>query len=292
MTVTPIFDDLTAHGRVADAPGARRTVGGGIVVAPARRPSPVPRPAPADATAFGRGCLGGGDAAPDHDPGPPDVDSGRPNDSGPPDDVLVGLVESARREVAVLGHGRVGTEHLLLAVVRAGGEAGRALGLRRAGAAVIATACADGPVPGALVAPDGAPGLSAAAAAVLERARRRGAARGRPCRPTDLALALLDTGRSARLLAELGVDRDDLADVLGREDLDLPATSTARGDVRPDVPAPTPVGTLPAVALMLPGTPTVPAGGAVTAPLRIGPPPGSPARRAARARRVRLDLPA
>ncbi|MCD2193809.1 hypothetical protein LQ327_10525 [Actinomycetospora endophytica] len=279
MTVTPIFDDLTAHGAAVEDPAARRTMGGGIVVAPARRPSPVPRPGPEDATAFGQGCL--------DDDRPAAATIG----SRPADDVLVGLVEAARREVAVLGHGRVGTEHLLLAVVRGGGEVGRAFGLRRAGAAVIAAACADGPTPGELLAPDGAAGLSTSATAALDRARRRAAAHGRPCRPTDLALGLLEAGRSATLLAVLGIDRDDLADVLGREDLALPVTAPARADVRPDVPAPTPVGTVAPVALMLPGAPVVPD---ATAPLRIGPPPGSPALRGARGRvdRPRLDRPA
>lgn len=186
------------------------------------------------------------------------------------------LVEAARQEVAVLGHGRVGTEHLLLAVVRAGGEAGRAFGLRRAGAAVLAAACADGPVPGGLVAPDGAAGLSVAATAALERARRRGAAHGRPPRPADLALTLLHAGRSASLLTALGVDRGDLADVLAREDIELPVTAPVGADIRPPVPAPRPVGTVAPVALMLPGAPTAPD---ATAPLRIGPLPGSPARR-------------
>jgi hypothetical protein len=227
----------------------------------------VPRPGPEDATAFGLGCLddGGPAAAPDA--------------PGPPDDELVRIVEAARREVAVLGHGRVGTEHLMLALVRAGGEVGRAFGLRRAGAAVIAAACADLPAPGDLVAPDGAAGLSTAATAALGRARRRGAARGRACRSRDLALGLLDVGRSADLLTALGVDRDDLADVLAREDLELPVTAPVRADVRPPVAAPTPVGTVAPVALMLPGAPPSPD---ATAPLRIGPPPGSPARRGTR----------
>ena len=93
---------------------------------------------------------------------------------------------------------------------------------------MIAAVCAEGPVPGELVAPDGAPGLSVAAGTALTRARRRAAARDRVCRATDLALALLDAGRSATLLTDLGVDRDDLADVLAREDLDLPVTPAVR----------------------------------------------------------------
>lgn len=245
MTAMPIFDDPTAHGDAAAPPGSRRTAGGGVVVTSPRRPSPLPRPEPA------------------------------PDAWGP-------LVEAARREAVVLGHGRVGTEHLLLAVVRAGGEVGRAFGLRRAGIAMIAAACAQGPVPGELVAPDGAPALSAAAAAALTRATRRAGARRRPLGQVDLALALLTAGRSATLLVSLGVDREDLADVLTREDLDVPGASSARVDVR--VPAPTPVGTVAPVALLLPTA----AGGEVTAPLRIGPPPGSPARRGC----ARLDVPA
>ncbi|WP_331557135.1 hypothetical protein [Actinomycetospora sp.] len=58
-----------------------------------------------------------------------------------------------------------------------------------------------------------------------------------------------------------------------------------RADVRPAVPAPTPVGTLAPVALMLPGSPEPAGSGAQTAALRIGP----PARRVARARAV-LDV--
>ncbi|HEY2193232.1 MAG TPA: hypothetical protein VGH76_13185 [Actinomycetospora sp.] len=51
------------------------------------------------------------------------------------------------------------------------------------------------------------------------------------------------------------------------------------------MPAPTPVGTLAPVALMLPGSPEPAGSGAQTAALRIGP----PARRVARARAV-LDV--
>lgn len=200
MTVTPIFDDLTAYGGAEEFPE--------------------------DATAFGQGCL---------------EDNGVPGDTvedvdvaTAPDDTLAVVLDAARREVGVLGHGRVGTEHLLLAVVRAGGEVGRAFGLRRAGSVV-----------------DLAPGLLA--------------------------------GRSATLLATLGVDRHDLADVLAREDLELPAAAPVRADVRPPVAPPVPVGTVGPVALMLPSAPQVPAGAEpvpdATAPLWIGPPPGSPARR-------------
>jgi hypothetical protein len=295
MTVTPLVDDLMGDGR-ADEASARRTVGGGIVVSAGRRPSPVPRrvtmphPDSADAVAFGRGCLdddpeddaAGGDA-------PPDADG-----------ELARLVDAACHEVEALGHGRVGTEHLLLAVVRAGGEVGRAFGLRRAGVAVVAAACAEQSVPEPLVAPDGTPALTQAAAAAVARATRRAAARERPPVVADLAIALLDAGRSARLLADLGVDRDDLADVLARDDLALPAVPPVRADVRPRVRAPIPVGTLAPVTPMLPGPAdqaSTARAGAVTAPLRIGPPPGSPARRLARARvgpvaRPALDVPA
>jgi hypothetical protein len=273
MTATPIFDDLITWDRaVPRAP--RRADDGGIVVPGDRRPSPAPRRTPTpprsaeDATAFGQGCLD---------------EPREPATTGRPEGDLPRLVEAARREVEVLGHGRVGTEHLLLAVVRAGGEVGRAFGLRRAGAAVLAAACAAGPAPEPLVAPDGSPALSVAAAGALARARARGLSRGRPAGAADLALVLLDAGRSARLLADLGVDRDDLADVLAREDLELPAVEPVRPDVRPAVRAPIPVGTIPPVALMLPSVPE-PELGAETAPLRIGPPPGSPARLAARAR--------
>ncbi len=289
MTATPIFDDLTAHRREDEVPQARRTTGGGIVVPAGRRPSPGPRrmpvpdSAPADATAFGQGCL---------------EEPGRAADDG-----LAPFVEAARREVEALGHGRVGTEHLLLAVVRSGGEVGRAFGLRRAGAAVVAAACAGCAVTEPLVAPDGAPALTVAAAGALARARARAAGRERPPTPADLGLALIEAGRSARLLDDLGVDLPDLADVLSREDLDLPEVPPVRADVRPPVPAPTPVGTLAPVALMLPSPTSSSASraGAVTAPLRIGPPPGSPARRSARGRggvpgrpqdRPALDLPA
>ncbi|NMO93612.1 Clp protease N-terminal domain-containing protein [Actinomycetospora sp. TBRC 11914] len=288
MTATPIFDDLRTQDRAVPGP-SRRTDGGGVVGG-ARRPSPTKRrtvsPTPDDATAYGAGCLDG----------PSDPPSG----ARPAEGELPGLVEAARREVEVLGHGRVGTEHLLLAVVRAGGEVGRAFGLRRAGAALLAAACAEGPVPEPLVAPDGSPALSVAAAGALARARARATTRDRPAVAADLALALLAAGRSATLLADLGVDRDDLADVLAREDLDLPVTAPVRPDARPAVPAPTPVGTPPTVALMLPaaaprGPVPVPVhaplpAGAVTTPLRIGPPPGSPARRATR--RPVLDVPA
>jgi hypothetical protein len=273
MTVTPIFDGLTADGRTDEAP-ARRTTGGGIVVTAGRRPSPVPRrepmprPAPAHATAFGQGCL-------DHDV----------VDRDAADDGLAHLVEAARREAGALGHRRVGTEHLLLAVVRAGGEIGRAFGLRHAGVAVVAAACAAASGTEPLTAPDGTPAPTAAAQAALDRARRRAAAQHRPAAAADLGLALLEAGRSARLLADIGVDRDDLADVLARDDLVLPAVPPVRADARPRMPAPIPVGTLPPVALMLPGASEAAARtGAVTAPLRIGPPPGSPARRLGRGR--------
>jgi hypothetical protein len=316
MTITSIFDDLTADGR-ADEVTARRTAGGGIVVTAGRRPSPVPRPRPEHATAFGQGCLDDADAgrdagADDHRDAPgdaPDTDSADAPQLGADApsaaaDALDDLVDAARREAEVLGHGRVGTEHLLLAAVRAGGEVGRAFGLRRAGVAVVAAACADAPVAEPLVAPDGTAAPTAVAAAALARARRRAAALRRPAGIADLALTLLDTGRSARLLADLGVDRDDLADVLARDDLVLPAVPAVRADVRREVPAPVPVGVLPPVRLMLPGAsdPTSAARTAdVTTPLRIGPPPGSPARRLGRGRvepvvrpdaEPALDLPA
>jgi hypothetical protein len=277
MTITPIFDDLTTDGGTDEAP-TRRTLGGGIVVTAGRRPSPVPRrrpvprPEPAHATAFGQGCLDD-----DRDAG----DDPRP-DAAPAEGGLPHLLEAARREAEVLGHRRVGTEHLLLAVVRAGGEVGRAFGLRRVGVAVVAAACAAAPVPEPLVAPDGTSAPTAAARAALLRARRRATERARPAAAADLGLALLDAGRSARLLADLGVDRDDLADVLARDDLAVPAVPAVRADVRPRVPAPVPVGTLAPVRLMLPspsGTSSTVRTGAVTAPLRVGPPPGSPARR-------------
>ena len=318
MTIMPIFDDLTVDGR-ADEPPARRTAGGGIVVSAGRRPSPVPRPRPEHATAFGQGCLDDDDpGSPAVDgPGPLEVAPGDPPDPDPADAPQLGadapsaagrdldeLVDAARREAEALGHGRVGTEHLLLAVVRAGGEVGRAFGLRRAGVAVVAVACADAPVTEPLVAPDGTPALTAIATAALSRARRRAAALGRPGGIADVALALLDAGRSARLLADLGVDRDDLADVLARDDLVLPAVPAVRADVRPRGPAPVPVGVVPPVRLMLPAPsdPTAaPRRADVTTPLRIGPPPGSPARRLGRGRvepaarpagEPALDLPA
>jgi hypothetical protein len=286
MTVTSIFEDLTAGGRVGAGP-ARRTVGGGIVVAAGRRPSPVPRPDPEHADAFGQGCLDDTDA----DDGADTHTAGTCSDEadrGGADGDLGHLAEAARREAEALGHGRVGTEHLLLAVLRAGGEVGRAFGLRRAGVAVVAAACAGPPGSEPLVAPDGAPVLTEIAASTLTRARRRAAARDRAPAAADLALALLDAGRSARLLADLGVDGDDLADVLSREGLALPALPAVHADVRPRVPAPVPVGTLAPVRLMLPAPPPDPASaarrGAVTAPLRIGPPPGSPACRLGRGR--------
>jgi hypothetical protein len=286
MTVTSIFEDLTAGGH-ADAGPARRTVGGGIVVTAGRRPSPVPRPAPEHADAFGQGCLD--DDGADHSTVThSDVTHSADTRSDEADGDLTHLADAARREAEALGHGRVGTEHLLLAVLRAGGEVGRAFGLRRAGVAVVAAACAGSPAGEPLVAPDGAPVLTGIAASTLARARRRAASRNRAPGAVDLGLALLDAGRSARLLADLGVDHDDLADVLSREGLALPPVPAVHADVRPRVPAPVPVGTLAPVRLMLPAPPPDPASaarpGAVTAPLRIGPPPGSPARRLGRGR--------
>ena len=304
MTITSIFDDLTT-----DESQGRRTTGGGIVVVAGRRPSPVPRrtpvprPDPAHATAFGQGCLDDSDSDSDSDTDADARGASRP-DAPPAEDGLAHLLEAARREAEVLGHERIGTEHLLLAVVRGGGEVGRAFGLRRVGVAVVAAACAAAAVPEPLVAPDGTPAPTLAAEAALARARRRAADRDRPAAVADLGLALLDAGRSARLLDDLGVDRDDLADVLARDDLALPAVPAVRADVRPRVPAPVPVGTLAPVRLMLPSpsemSPTARTG-AVTAPLRIGPPPGSPARRLGRGRvepvaradeEPALDLPA
>jgi hypothetical protein len=85
----------------------------------------VLRPRPEDATAFGQGCL--------EDTGAPEGAAGPESEvATSPDDALATVVDAARREVAVLGHGRVGTEHLLLAVVRVGGEVGRRVGALRA----------------------------------------------------------------------------------------------------------------------------------------------------------------
>ena len=288
MAIRPMFDDLTVDDRADELPG-RRTAGGGIVVTAGRRPSPVPRPSGANATAFGRGCLDD-DRDDDRDDAAGD-DRGGDTADDPGADELARLVEAARREAEVLGHRRVGTEHLLLAVVRAGGGVGRAFGLRRAGAAVVAAVCARSGVPEPLVGPDGAAVVTAVAAGALTRATRSAAARGRRPGAADLGLALLDAGRSARLLADLGVDRDDLADVLSREALARPEARVARADVRPRVPAPIPVGTLAPVRLMLPGPSDPARTGAVTAPLRIGPPPGSPARRLGRGRVERVTRP-
>ncbi|MDL5154355.1 hypothetical protein [Actinomycetospora termitidis] len=200
MTVTPIFDDLRARlgaGEPEVAPGDL-TEGGGIVVRPAGRPSPTPRPVVEGATAFGRGCLA---AAPE-----------RSTAEGGDGDESARLLAGARREALALGHHRVDTLHVLLAVVRSDAEIGRAFGMRGVGTAVLAVAA--GPAVEDPTTPDGRPEQSAVARTVLQRLVHRARAERRSVSAADVATAVVRTPRVADLLVERGVDLDDLVDVL------------------------------------------------------------------------------
>lgn len=245
MTVTPIFDDLVATW--SPTPDPRR------------RSAPRPRPAsPAGVTspvvgtaAFGRGCLEG------------DVE-----DHGRHDDEVTRLLEGARREAVALGRRWVDSVHLLLAAVRAGGDVGRAFGMRGAGPAVLLAALDDGADGGdELVGGDPArPALSSVARTVLHRAGHRAARAGRTVTAVELAVAVARTGRVADLLGRLGVDLDDLVDALDALDAVCPADAVGPvGPVGPvglaptahpagpRRPLPVPVGVVAPVTVMRPG---------------------------------------
>ncbi|MEJ2871853.1 Clp protease N-terminal domain-containing protein [Actinomycetospora sp. OC33-EN08] len=201
MTVTPIFDEVsTRFGEVLPAAYADEvTDGGGIVVRGAGRPSPAPRPPLAGATAFGQGCLAAV-------PGPGGVEP-----AGGADE-FAGLLAGARREALALGHHRVDTLHVLLAVVRSDAEIGRVFGMRGVGTAVLAVAA--GPPDEDPTTPADGPELSAVARTVLQRLVHRARAGHRSVSAADVAVAVARTPRVAELLVERGVDLDDLVDVL------------------------------------------------------------------------------
>ncbi|WP_018332945.1 Clp protease N-terminal domain-containing protein [Actinomycetospora chiangmaiensis] len=217
MTVTPIFDDLAASWVPTPEPAAAAPVR--VAADPRRRPSPRPRSAGSTSVvgtaAFGRGCLEA--AVEEH---------------GADDDEVTRLLEGARREAVALGRRWVDSVHLLLAAIRAGGDVGRAFGLRGAGPAVLLAALDDdrSDVPDELAGGDPVrPALSSVARTVLHRVAHRAARADRAVTAAELAVAVVRTGRVADLLGRLGVDVDDLVDALEVSALE----SSARADTAP-----------------------------------------------------------
>lgn len=219
MAVTPIFDDLAARYAAAD-----------------RRPA-TPRPRPTaviGSDAFGRGCLEA------EDPGR--IGGG---------DEVTRLLEGARREAVALGRRWVGTVHLALAAVRAGGDVGRVFGMRGVGPAVLLATLDDD-----LDAPEEAggdpvhPALSSVARTVLHRVAHRAAREERAVSAAELAVAVARSGRVSDLLDRRGVDVDDLVDA-------LQACAAATGERAAEVaPRPRrvtlPVGVVAPVTVMVP----------------------------------------
>jgi ClpA/ClpB-like protein len=140
-------------------------------------------------------------------------------------------VRLARQEARAMGGGIVGTEHLLIGVLRSGDHrAGRILqdmgiSVDDARAAAQST-LVDGAPRGE---PAGKDGFSTYARAVLEQSLREAVARGDAhIGPEHLLLALLrdDSGGAARTLGELGIDPDAV-----RERLLDTVRTRARGPV-------------------------------------------------------------
>ena len=116
----------------------------------------------------------------------------------------------AEQEARDLGHHRVGTEHLLLALVRLGDPMGRRLTGHGAGLEKVRRIVErDGP-PGAMDNANGRPGWSTAATAAVRAARLAAGADGRhEVSGRDLLTAMLaPAGRAAVVLADLGVDAE------------------------------------------------------------------------------------
>ncbi len=306
MTIMPIFDDLTVDGRADEPPvpphrrwGHRRRRGPPALAGAAPRPE--------HATAFGQGCLdddaavapavdgpGALEATPGHVPDPDPAAAPRlgARRRRPPRAAILRRAAS-RSSTPRAGRprrsatGASAPEHLLLAAVRAGGEVGRAFGLRRAGPRRRGR-CLRRRVrsPSRSWPRTGRP-PTAVAAAALSRARRRAAALGRPCRPptwpSPCSTRAAPPGCSPTSASTATTSRTC-----------SPATTSSCPPSRPCAPmsgprgpAPVPVGVLPPVRLMLPAPsdPTAaPRSADVMTPLRIGPPPGSPARRLGRGR--------
>jgi ATP-dependent Clp protease ATP-binding subunit ClpC len=141
-------------------------------------------------------------------------------------------VRLARQEARAMGAGIVGTEHLLIGVMRSGDHRAARI-LEDMGISVDDARAAAQPtlVDGAPRGePAGTDGFSTYARAVLEQSLREAVARGDAhIGPEHLLLALLrdDVGGAARTLGELGVDPDAI-----RERLVDTIRTRARGPVR------------------------------------------------------------
>ena len=173
-----------------------------------------------------------------------------PGPGGPRLSVTVVWVATlAEQEARELDHRRLGTEHLLLALVRMGDPVGRRLAERGATLLAVRRGVVRLGAPGPLDDAHGRPGWSTAASAVLAAARASATAHDRSEVTTvDLAAAMLAPGgRTATLLARLGVDAEELRGALvpprvlrsapgGRHAADrlLPARDDA--PVAPEVP--------------------------------------------------------
>jgi hypothetical protein len=241
VAVTPIFDDLAAHYAAADR----------------RRTAPRPRPtAVIGSDAFGRGCLEA------EDPGR--IGGG---------DEVTRLLEGARREAVALGRRWVGTVHLALAAVRAGGDVGRVFGMRGVGPAVLlATLDDDLDAPADEAGGDPVhPALSSVARTVLHRVAHRAAREDRAVSAAELAVAVARSGRVSDLLERRGVDVDDLVDAL----LAGASAATVRAAADAVEPRPRrialPVGVVAPVTVMVPTTATPAAPAVVDEPAAVVP---------------------
>lgn len=154
---------------------------------------------------------------------------------------VVWVATLAEQEALDLGHRCLGTEHLLLAVVRMGDAVGRRLGAQGATLAAVRRAILRAGTPEPFDSENGRPGWSSVAGAALEAARRRARAAGRAEVVTeDLVAALLAPGaRATAVLQTLGVDPAVAAEAPGPVAIPVPTHEPAAAGVT--VPATVPV---------------------------------------------------
>lgn len=128
---------------------------------------------------------------------------------------VVWVATLAEQEARELSHHRLGTEHLLLALVRLGDATGRRLIAHGATLALVRRALEVDAAPGAMDNANGRPGWSTAASGAVRAARVTAGREGRrEVSSDDLLTAMLGPGtRASAVLLDLGVDPDAVAAV-------------------------------------------------------------------------------
>lgn len=241
MRAAPILDVLwAAPDAVPAGPEPAPSPMPSALASPLTVPPPSPPPAPAGVA---EPVDPDDDAAADADDAVPSVARAlqppgpRPSPRTPSEatgDVrlsvsVVWVATLAEQEALELGHRRLGTEHLLLALVRMGDPVGRCLVERGATLTGVRRAVLRGAPPGPMENANGRPGWSTAASAVV-RAARQGARRASRSEVTTLHLAtamFLPGGRSATILGDLGVDPGEVLAVLQPAARPVPAVADA-----------------------------------------------------------------